>query len=165
MSQNYSIFSSIVSLVDIWDRGINLQDFDSSCGKPCTKYWNIFCFKAWSAWSVCEANCMRTKTRSCQGGDECAQSRSLEEPCDDGLCNQGTFSVSLIFCSQFGKIKILHRLLNFNIFLIHFLKCWCIGLFPLIIFNQILQLTFYVSYFFYPNWSTKLKGHKAQFSF
>ena len=45
--------------------------------------------KEWGEWSGCEANCMRTRSRTCAGGDECAQSRKLEEACDDGLCNQG----------------------------------------------------------------------------
>merc|ERR1719370_2551721 len=27
----------------------------------------------WSEWSGCAANCKRTKTRTCQGGDECTE--------------------------------------------------------------------------------------------
>jgi hypothetical protein len=46
----------------------------------------------WSEWSGCGANCTRTRTRTCSGGDECASSRSSDEQCQDGLCNPGDFS-------------------------------------------------------------------------
>ena len=107
----------------------------------------MFCFTEWSEWSGCEANCMRTKTRNCQGGDECTQSRSLEEPCDDGLCNQGTFPCHWFFTAnlKLGNLYISFYF-SINCFSILFAIVDSNGLFSLIHFNQISQLTIYGLY-------------------
>jgi hypothetical protein len=47
----------------------------------------------WSEWSSCGANCKRTRTRTCSGGNECASSRTSDEQCQNGLCDPGDFYI------------------------------------------------------------------------
>ena len=51
----------------------------------------------WSEWSSCGANCKRTRTRTCSGGNECASSRTSDEQCQDALCDPGDFSTPYKF--------------------------------------------------------------------
>ena len=52
---------------------------------------HMLTYLGWSEWSSCGANCKRTRTRTCSGGNECASSRTAAEQCQDGLCDPGEF--------------------------------------------------------------------------
>ena len=64
-------------------------------------YWytSFFSSLGWSQWSSCGANCKKTRTRTCSGGNECAASRISEEQCQDGHCNTGNSYISFAIFS------------------------------------------------------------------
>ena len=59
----------------------------------------------WGEWSSCKASCKRTRTRICEGGDECAECQVWEEKCTVGLCNQGMFIIWRILVQYFYKFR------------------------------------------------------------